>query len=200
MITRLFSFTQVAIFWLCICEVLVFAQVKDQLPEWEAPKEVVAQLGKQFSDPRISITPPRNLTKADPPNPPDMTKIGVYNYGWSPSGVFPSIENFTVTLAPYAQPSSAALDKTVQGMKNSIQQGLKNVQFGDVRQGRLNGIEARTGQYTANIAGEKVVALYLIGIDDAGTFNVAAMIPQSKATPERINELLASMLTFQRVK
>ena len=176
------------------------AQDNPELPKWIADKDVVPQLGEVFADSRISIRPPRNLQRVDQPHPPEMAKIGVYNYGWTPGGVFPSIENMSVVLAPYAQPSSAALDKTVEGMKKSVQQRLQDTQFGEVRKGRFGSIEVRLGKYTAQISGEKIIAFYLIGIDRTGTFSVTAMLPLSKQTPEKIEELKTAILTFARVK
>jgi hypothetical protein len=186
--------------WLSVCHALVLAQAGDSLVEWRAPQDVVARLGERYSDALISIAPPRHLTKVDQPNPPEMTKRGIYNCGWTAGGVFPSTENLVVALMPFAQPSSDALDKTVAGMQGGFQRRLEDVQFEKVRRGRFNGIEARAGKYTAQVTGEKVMGLYLIGIDTVGTFSVTAMIPESKATPEKIRELQSSMLTFQRVK
>ncbi|MBW3595815.1 MAG: hypothetical protein KY475_00915 [Planctomycetes bacterium] len=193
--------TLTGVVWLCVCNVFAFAQDQDDLPNWTPDQSVVARLGDEFSDSRISIRPPSNLKQADRRNPPEMQKIGVYQYGWTPGGEFPSTENLSIGLTPFAQPSSAALDKTIEGMKESLQEGLPGIEFGDVRKGQFRGQEARAGQYTAPVSGdESIIAFYLVGIDERGSFAVTAMAPQSKASPERIQELKSSILTFRRVK
>ncbi len=176
------------------------AQNKTPLPVWKPNADIVEQLDEVFVDSRISIRPPRSLQKADRPNPPEMTEIGVYNYGWTPGGAFPSLRNLSIVLTPFARPSSDALDKTVAGMKKSIQEKLKQVEFREVEQGEFQGIEARAGSYTAAIEGVKVIAFYLVGIDKTGSFAVTAMLPQSEATLEEIRVLKASILTFKRAK
>jgi hypothetical protein len=129
-----------------------------------------------------------------------LAERGVYNYGWTPEGAFPSLRNLSVVLAPFAKPSSSALDKTVNGMKTSIQRSLQDVRFGDVRRGLFGGIEARSGQYTAQISGKEIIAFYLVGIDGKGSFAVTAMLPVSEATPDRKQEAKASILTFERAE
>lgn len=176
------------------------AQGEAPLPVWKPSASVVEQLGEAFVDSRICIRPPRSLQKADRPNPPEMTKIGVYNYGWTPGGVFPSPRNLSVVLVPFARPSSDALDKTISGMKKSIQENLKQVKFGEVKRGEFGGIEARSGSFTATISGEKIIAFYLVGIDKTGSFSVTAMVPQSEATPEETRVLKTSILTFKRTE
>lgn len=176
------------------------AQDGDELPVWVPDKNVVARLGERFADARMSIRPPRDLKRADRPNPPIMADRGIYNYGWTPGGAFPSLRNLSVGLTPFAKPSSSALDKTVDGMKKAIQRNLQEVEFGEVRRGRFGGIEARFGQYTARICDEKIIAFYLVGIDSQGSFGVSAMLPSSEATAERIQETKASILTFKRAK
>jgi len=176
------------------------AQNGDELPVWTPDKNVVARLGERFADSQISIRPPRDLKKANRPNPPRMTDRGIYNYGWTPGGTFPSLRNLSVGLTPFAKPSSSALDKTVKGMKNAIQRSLEEVEFGEVHRGRFGGIEARSGQYTARICGEKIIAFYLVCIDSEGSFAVSAMLPSSEPTAERTQEVKASMLTFKRTK
>jgi hypothetical protein len=190
----------VGVVWLGVCQALVFAQAGDSLAEWRAPPDVVARLGERYSDALISIAPPHYLQRVDRPNSPEMTKKGVYHYGWTASGVYPSAENLVVVLTPFKKPSSEALDEAVEGLKDSIEQGLEDVQWENVRRGRLNGVEVRAGKYTAQVAGEKATGFYLIGIDTVGTFGVTAMMPESKATPEKIKELQSSMLTFERGK
>ena len=175
------------------------AQDKPELREWAADQEIIARLGEPFADSQISIRAARDLKRVDRPNPLELADRGIFNYGWTPDGSFPNVTNLSVALTPFKQPSAAALDKTVEGMKKSVQRNLQEVQFGDVQKGTFREQEARLGQYTAKIAGEEIIAMFLIGIDDKGTFGVTAMLPKSAASEERAQELKAAILTFERV-
>ncbi len=183
--------------WLCLASDAL-AQKKESLPDWKPDGAVVARLGERYQDARISIRPPSGLRKANRPDPPELAARGVFSYGWTPGGVVQSTKNLSVTLTPFARPSTDALDKTVQGMQNTIQSGLEDVQFGEVQRGRFGSIEARSGTFTALIAGDRIIAYYLIGIDKSGSFSVTAMLPYSEATPEETAAMKASMLTFHR--
>jgi len=190
----------VAISVVCLCQATndALAQKKESLPNWKPDAAIVARLGERYQDARISIRPPSNLKKASRPDTPELEARGVYSYGWTPGGVVQSTKNLSVTLTPFARPSTDALDKTVQGMQKSIQSGLEHVQFGEVQRGRFGNIEARSGTFTALIAGDKIIAYYLVGIDKNGSFSITAMLPYSEATPEETAAMKASMLTFRR--
>ena len=73
---------------------VAYGQTKTSLPVWKADPKQVDQLGKAFEHPQIKIRPPRDLEKVDRENPPEMSKLGVYNFGWTPAGAFPSLEIF----------------------------------------------------------------------------------------------------------
>ncbi len=185
--------------FLCQCSVDVFAQ-SDKLLDLKPDPMLVAQLGEAFEDAQISIRPPRRLKRIDLPTPPELTTRGIHSYGWTPDGVAGrgNSENLSVTLTPFAQPSSDALDKTIEGMLETIQARAQPATFGKVQRGMFNGFEARSGTFTASILGEKVIGYYLVGIDTTGSFSVTAMLPYSKATPEEKLAAQTSVLTFHR--
>ena len=184
----------------CLGGVSAHAQAVDTLPKWTADKSDTEQLGDAFKDERIQFRPPKDLQKIERENSPELTKQGVYSYAWAPGGVFPSPENLSITLTPYAQPSASALDKTVEGMQASIGKGLEDVKFGEVKKGVFGDFEARAGEYTAKLNGEELFAVYLVCIDKQGSFSLVAMMPAMKATDERVKMLQASLLTFSRAK
>jgi hypothetical protein len=176
------------------------AQVKQPLSDWKPDPQSVAQLGEVYEDAQISIRPPRDLKKVDRPNPPELAEQGIYSHGWTATGdpERASARNLSVTLTPFSQPSADALDKTIEGMKKSIQAGLEQVRFGKVERGRFGGVDARSGTFTGILLGEKVIAYYLVGIDNSGTFGVTAMLPYSEKTPEATRAMQTSILTFRR--
>jgi hypothetical protein len=186
---------------LCQCSINVFAQ-SDKLLDLKPDPMLVAQLGEAFEDAQISIRPPRRLKRIDLPTLPEFTRRGVHSYGWTPDGVAGrgSPENLSVTLMPFAQPSSDALDKMIEGMQESIQAKAQPATFGKVQRGTFNGFEVRSGSFTTSILGEKVIAYYLVSIDRTGSFAVTAMLPYSKATPEEKLAAQTSVLTFRRSK
>ena len=177
-----------------------YSQDEGQLPDWTADQELVGLLDEPCVDSRITIRPPVDFRRVDRPNPPELSDRGAYNYGWIPGEGWPRGTNLSVGLTPFAKPSSSALDKTVEGMKQSIQENLKDVQFGDVKKGTFRGKEARMGKFTAEISGKKLAAFYLIGIDERGSFACTAMLPLSEATSEKSRVLKASLLTFDRAE
>jgi hypothetical protein len=172
---------------------------EEALPAWRFNDKDVARLTEPFTDSRITLRLPHGLKKVDREYPPELAKAGVYAYGWTPSGTQPSPKNFSVTLTPFAKPSKEALDKTIKGMKESIEQSFKNVTYGDIKRGQFLGVECRYGTYTAQLSGQQLDCYFLVGIDIAGTFAISAMIPHSEATPDSVRSLQAAMLSFQRV-
>jgi hypothetical protein len=197
---KCFHFAFVCILSICACLPSVSAQQDSELPELMVDKGVEALLGEVYSDSRISIRVPRNLRMIEHSDSPELTANGVYKYGWIAEGVTPRGENLSIGLTPYAMPSSASLDKVVEGMKDSVKKGLEDVSFKEVQKSRFRGIEVRSGEYSARVLGEKMSAFYLIGIDDVGTFGVTAMVPTSKLTAEKSGLLKATILTFERIK
>jgi hypothetical protein len=187
---------QLCVLYAYACGTSAIAQSASDLREWSANEGVVARLGDVFTDSRISIRLPKGLQRAVLPDPPPGT--GLYKYGWSPGGVFPSTEMFSIVLTPFAKPSSEALDQMVGSMKATIKENLKNVEFSATGKGRYRGVEVCAGEYTIKGSVDSTKALYLIGIDQFGSFSVIAMLPNKAATPERLQELSAAMFTFQR--
>jgi hypothetical protein len=189
---------------LCLLQFLVSTDARTALGEealetWKAPDNAAAELGELFSDSQIIIRPPRGLQKANGPKvPQELEKHGVHGFGWTPDGAFPSSTNLSVSLTPFAKPSSDALDKTIKGMKNSISSALQEVKFGTVESGMFRNHEARWGTYTATINDEKILAFFLVGIDPYGTYSISAMIPATAGTPENVAIIKNSMLTFDR--
>lgn len=192
--------TALCCFWLIACTNHVRAADPATLPEWKAAPQTVAQLGAKFEDAHVSIQPPADLKRVEQPVPPELAERGIHSYAWTASGMVgvASPKNLSVTLTPYATPSSDALDKTIEGMQGSIKKGTEDANFGQVRSGRVNGFEARAGSFTAKIQGEKVIAYYLISIDPVGTYAVTAMLPEAEATPEAKRAFQTSLLTFRR--
>jgi hypothetical protein len=186
---------------LCCAAILpVQARSNDTLPTWEADEQEIARLGKLFEDERIRIRPPVDLQRALGGAAAELEKRGVYSYAWTPGGIAPHPTNFVVTLTPFAQPSSDALDKTVAGVQESVQRKLGNAEFAEPERGMFRLFEARLGTYRATIDQQSMVAIYLVGIDARGTFMVSTMIPEAEATPERMETLRAALLTFERAK
>jgi hypothetical protein len=175
------------------------AVADEVLLAWRLNDKDLARLGEPFTDSRISLRPPQGLKKVDRADPPEFANAGVYTYGWTLGGVQPSPKNFSVTLTPFAKPSKGALDKTVEGMKKSIEQGFKNVTYGNIKRGQFLGVECRYGTYTTQLSGEQIDCYFLVGIDASGSFSISAMIPHREATPDSVRSLQAAMLSFQRV-
>jgi hypothetical protein len=108
--------------------------------------------------------------------------------------------NFAVALTPFAKPSSAALDETLEGMKDSFARNFQPIKYSKTERGLLHSNEALMGTYEGNLSGESIYGIYLIGMDQRGTFTVSAMLPSADASPERISLLKSAMLTFDRPK
>ena len=117
------------------------------LPIWKPDSRIVAELGEVFSDSHVRIRPAPGFVRCDVELDPKLEDAGLRNYGWSPTGSFPNTENMTVVFTPFAKPSSDALDKSIAGMKDSIEKNLQNAKFGKTRRGRFLGNEARAGRY-----------------------------------------------------
>ena len=189
-----------ACFLVCVSIFTIVATGEDSgtLTDWKADDKTVASLAEPFSDARISFRPLSKYEAFEKKFEPELAKLGVAGYVWTPGGQLPSPENTTVMLTPFAKPSSDALDKTIGGMQSSLQKNHPDIKFGKIRKGLFRGLEARAGSYTATISGEKIVALFLVSIDTTGTFAVTAMTPVSKATPETKKLMQTSLLTFKR--
>jgi hypothetical protein len=172
---------------------------EEALPAWRLNDKDVTRLGELFADSRISLRPPQGLKKVERDYPPELAKAGVFAYGWTPGGVQPSPKNFSVTLTPFAKPSKEALDRTIDGMKKSIEEGFKSVNYGIIKRGQFLGVECRYGTYTAQLSGRQLDCYFLVGIDATGTFSISAMMPHSEATPDAVRSIQAAMLSFQRV-
>lgn len=176
------------------------AQFEKPLPTWKANEQDVAKLEKESSDSKIKIRPPQKYQKVDLETSPEIAKAGISAYAWTLDGAFPNEKNLSVALGPHADPFSDAINEFVSGMKKSFQRNSESIEFGKVTRGSFLGVEARLGTYTAQISQKNVLGFYLVGIDKVGTFAVSAMIPSSDASPEEIELLKSSMLTFKRVE
>jgi hypothetical protein len=177
---------------------LACAEAAKPLPTWRVDQRRVDELSQLFENEQIKIRPPRGLKKIDHENTPELTNLGLHKFGWSPGGVMPSTENFSVALTPFSKPSSEALDKLTASMQSGIEKRLERVKFVNTRRGQFRGFEARAGTFTAEVSGEKVNGYFLVGIDKIGTYAIAAMLPEAKSTPERISTVQNAMLTFDR--
>ena len=178
--------------------IVVNGEDSGTLTNWIADDKTLASLAKPFSDARISFRPLPKYEGFQTKFDPELAKAGVAQYCWTPGGQRPSLENITVMLTPFAKPSTDALDKTISGMRSSIQKNHPDCEFGEIRKGLFCGFEARAGSYTATISGDKVVAFFLVSIDTKGTFMASAMTPESKVTPEAEKLMKTSLLTFMR--
>lgn len=177
-----------------------FAQGGGALPEWKPSAEAVDELGEVFEDARIHIRLPRNLKYVGRRTPPELEARGAFSYGFLPGGIAGQGDptNLSVSLTPFAKPSPEAFDKLLEGMMTSTQRKLQQVRFGETHRGRVGGVEVRAGTFQASVLGIEIVAYFLVGIDETGTFGVTAMVPRSQATPETIREIQTSLLTFRR--
>lgn len=169
------------------------------LANWKAKESDLELLANRFVAPSISIRPPAQFSQVDFPNADELVAKGIATYGWTPDGVFPSRNYVMVMLTPFARPSSEALDKTVDGMQQSLTKGnFKNLQFRPTKRGRLNGIEVRTGNFTAEVEDSPVQVFFLIGIDATGTFSAMAMLDGENSDPTLRKAIAASLLTVSR--
>lgn len=193
---------RLTLYVLCLCIGCQKAQGPDnkRLPAWASDVREVDRLGEAFCDERICIRPPQDMQKIEIEVDSELAKAGVHAYGWSPGGVFPSSTNFSVALTSFAKPSSFALDETLGGMKDSFERNFQRIRCSKTERGLLRGDEVLMGAYEGDLSGEFLYGIYLIGIDDRGTFTVSTMLPKSDATPERLSLLKSAMLTFNRPK
>jgi hypothetical protein len=155
-------------------------------------------LANRFEDARISIRVPRDLQRAHPPVPKKLNVPGVHGYVWYPIDGRPGPKNLVVALTPFAKPSTDALDKTDDSMKQTIQQRQSDAKFGETQNGHINGTEVRSGSFTATMKGEKAIVYYLVGIDSLGTYGVTATLPMATATQDERAAMMASIFSFRR--
>ena len=161
-------------------------QIKVLVPNADA----VTRLGSEFSNGKFSIRPVQGLKAAGLARP-DLQVHAVFIYGWTPDGKMDGVANFTVGLTPFAQPSSENLDKTLGGMKIDVEH---------IHAARLNGAEVRFGHYKRQIDGQDVIGHVLLGIDTRGTYAITSLMHPAEATPARIEEVKASLMTFRRAE
>lgn len=176
------------------------APAQDTLPVFSATAEQKEQLGEEYTDEYISVRPPAGYKKIERPNPPELVARGVQMHGWSPSGEFPSISNFNVTLTPFAEPSAEALDKTVESMLSTLSQSFSKLKVIGKKSGKLKETEVRIGKYTAEVDGREITGMYLVGIDSQGTFSIQSMTESAGLTKEGAGLLGAALLTFERAR
>jgi hypothetical protein len=170
------------------------------LPKLAADKADLERLGEEFKDERIRFRPPKDLQRVEVPMRPELVRAGFYSYAWTPEGVMPSIEVINLTCAPGPKDTRETIDDAVAGLHESLRRGFEAVTIGEVKKGILKDTEVRAGEFKGSINGHQVFAVYLMGLDAKGMFSLTAMLPEEKATEERVRLVQAALLTFQRTQ
>ncbi|HEX6963985.1 MAG TPA: hypothetical protein VF175_19110 [Lacipirellula sp.] len=170
------------------------------LPALTAEKADLEQLGEEFKDEQIRFRPPKDLQRVKVELKPELMKLGFYSYAWTPEGIHPSIEVINITCAPPIRGTRETIDDAVAGLHDSLQRGFEGLALGKVRKGALRGTEVRVGDFKGALNGQKVFAVYLMGLDAEGLFSLTASLPEERATEQRVRLLQAALLTFERAK
>jgi hypothetical protein len=188
----------------CLWAILMIAPPlsaeEGRLPKLAADKADVERLGEEFKDERIRLRAPKDLQRVEVELNPELINRGFYSYAWAPEGKLPSIEVINLTCAPQLQDSRETIDDGVAGFHESLRRGFEAVTIGNVKKGLLRGTEVRAGEFKGSLNGQRVFAVYLMGLDAKGMFSLMATMPEEKATDERVKLVQAALLTFQRTQ
>lgn len=170
-----------------------------QLPVWEPDPNTLVMLGAPHRDRHCTIQPPNYMLKVSSfGNVPKIPGIREHTMAaWSTTGQVPCPEALVLITFQRDPADKSDLDTSAKTFIQTIN-GPKAVQaFQNMRSGILNGLECRVCYYDTDADAGRGRAYFLFGRSAERYFVLNAYIPAAFATPQKIKEIKASMLSLE---